>query len=32
MGADFSFEPTSIETYTTQFNAHNKLFLGSVDY
>jgi hypothetical protein len=30
MGADYSFELISIETYTPEFNGHNKLFLGSV--
>ena len=30
MGADYSFELISIETYAPQFNGHNKSFLGSV--
>ena len=30
MGADYSFELISIETYTPQFNGDNKSFLGSV--
>ena len=30
MGADYSFEPISIETYVPQFIGHNKFFLGSV--
>ena len=30
MGADYSFELVSIETYAPQFIGHNKLFLGSV--
>ena len=30
MGADYSFELISIETYAPQFIGHNKLFLGSV--
>ena len=30
MGADYSFELISIETYTPQFVGHNKFFLGSV--
>ena len=30
MGADYSFELISIETYMPQFNRHNRLFLGSV--
>ena len=29
MGADYSFELIFIETYMTQFNRHNKLFLSS---
>ena len=32
MGADYSFELISIETYVPQFNGNNKLFLGSVIY
>ena len=27
MGADYSFEPISIETYAPQFIGHNKVFL-----
>ena len=30
MGADYSFELNSIETFATQFFGHNNLFLGSV--
>ena len=30
MGADYSFELTSIENYAPQFIGLNKLFLGSV--
>ena len=30
MGADYSFELISIETYAAQFIGHNKFFLGSV--
>ena len=30
MGADYSFEFISIETYAPQFIGHNKFFLGSV--
>ena len=30
MGAGFSFELISIETYAPQFIAHNNFFLGSV--
>ena len=30
MGADYSFELISIETYAPQFNGHNKSFLCSV--
>ena len=30
MGADYSFELISIETYAPQFIVYNKLFLGSV--
>ena len=30
MGADYSFELISIETYAPQFFGHNKIFLGSV--
>ena len=30
MGADYSFELISIETYALQFIEHNKIFLGSV--
>ena len=30
MGADYSFELISIETYAPQFIGHNKFFLGSV--
>ena len=30
MGAVYSVELISIESYTPQFNGHNKLFLGSV--
>jgi hypothetical protein len=30
MGADYSFELTSIETYAPQFIGHDKFFLGSV--
>ena len=30
MGADYSLEPISIETYVPQFIGHNKFFLGSV--
>ena len=30
MGADYSFELISIETYASQFIGHNKIFLGSV--
>ena len=32
MGADYSFELISIETYAPQFIGHNKVFLGSVYY
>ena len=32
MGADYSFELISIETYVPQFIGHTKLFLGSVYY
>ena len=32
MGADYSFDLISIETYAPQFIRHNKLFLGSVYY
>ena len=32
MGADYSFELNSIETYAPQFFGHNNLFLGSVHY
>ena len=32
MGADYSFELISIETYMPQFIGHNKFFLGSVSY
>jgi hypothetical protein len=28
MGADYSFELISIETYAPQFIGHNKIFLG----
>ena len=31
MGADYSFELISIETYAPQFIGHNKIFLGSVN-
>ena len=31
MGADYSFELNSIETYAPQFFGHNNLFLGSVN-
>ena len=31
MGADYSFELISIETYAPQFNGHNIFFLGSVN-
>ena len=31
MGADYSFELISIETYAPQFIGYNKLFLGSVN-
>ena len=31
MGADYSFELISIETYAPQFIGDNKIFLGSVD-
>jgi hypothetical protein len=31
MGADYSFELISIETYAFHFIGHNKLFLGSVN-
>ena len=31
MGADYSFQLISIETYAPQYNGHNKLFLGSVN-
>ena len=31
MGADYSFELLSIETYAPQLIGHNKLFLGSVN-
>ena len=31
MGADYSFELISIETYAPQFIRDNKIFLGSVD-
>ena len=30
MGADYSFELISIETYAPQFIGHNEIFLGSV--
>ena len=30
MGADYSFELISTDTYASQFNGHNKFFLGSV--
>ena len=30
MGADYSFELISIETYAPQFIGHIKIFLGSV--
>ena len=30
MGADYSFELISIETYAAQFIGHNKFFLDSV--
>jgi len=30
MGADYSFELNSIETFAPQFFGHNNLFLGSV--
>ena len=30
MGADYSFELISIETYAPQFIGHNNFFLGSV--
>jgi hypothetical protein len=30
MGADYSFELNSIETYAPQFLGHDNLFLGSV--
>ena len=30
MGADYSFELISIETYAPQFIGRNKFFLGSV--
>ena len=30
MGADYSLELISIETYAPQFIGHNKLFLGGV--
>ena len=30
MGADYSFELISIETYAPQFIGHNKIFLDSV--
>jgi hypothetical protein len=30
MGADYSFELNSIETYAPKFFGHNNLFLGSV--
>ena len=30
MGADYSIELISIETYASQFIGHNKIFLGSV--
>ena len=30
MGADYSIELISIETYAPQFTVHNKVFLGSV--
>ena len=32
MGADYSFELISIETYAPQFIGHNIFFLGSVIY
>ena len=32
IGADFSFELISMETYMPQFNGHNKSFLCSVWY
>ena len=32
LGADYSFELNSIETYAPQFFGHNNLFLGSVTY
>ena len=31
MGADYSFEPISIETYAHQFIGHNKFFLPNYD-
>ena len=32
MGADYSFDLNSIETYAPQFFGHNNLFLGSVSF
>ena len=32
MGADYSIELISIETYAPQFIGHNNIFLGSVYY
>ena len=32
MGADYSIELISIETYAPQFIEHNKIFLGSVNF
>ena len=32
MGADYSIELISIETYAPQFIKHNKIFLGSVAF
>ena len=32
MGADYSFELISTETYAPQFIGHNKIFLASVSY
>ena len=31
MGSDYLYELISIETYMSQFNGHNELFLGSVN-
>ena len=31
MGADYSMQHISIETYVPQFIGHNKIFLGSVE-